>query len=277
MVAMNAISSVGDYSVNSDSLYLSFAVGREGKSPLKEELRSITAGPNTASSSTPQALENATNIYRLVTKDLKKTDNERSLNLSLLKLASLCITSDKESSRSNQQMVLQAGGHRAIVEAMRAFPKNAMIQQNGIRSLNNFSYDAPEAKFMVVVAGGIEVIVDAMKSNPLSYIIQQLGSNALVNLLSDNQDNASRIVNAGGIVTFVSAMNQYRDKPDILQDGCRLAKSLCRLSPSARSELVGYVGTFTAVMDNVAFDSALREEARQAMMATLLEIDGYSS
>jgi hypothetical protein len=272
MVAMNAISSVGDYAVESDSLFLSFAVGKgSNAAPDKTESGDVSSATGTLqASSSPEALEVATTIFRLITKDLKKIDNERALNLSLLRLATLCITSDKESSRRNQQLVLQARGHRAIVEAMKAYPKNKMIQQNGIRSLSNFSYDASEAKFMVVVAGGIETIVDAMKAHPLCFAIQQLGCHALLILLADSQDNASRVVNTGGIVTFVSAMNLYRDKREILQDGCRLARELIRLSPGAQSELAGYVSTFIAVMENEELESNLREEGRQSMMAILL-------
>jgi hypothetical protein len=273
MVAMTAISSVGDYAVELDSLFLSFAVGKGGKSTTQKASSAVSSSTDAVhESSSPEALEVATTIFRLVTKDLKKLDNERALNLSLLKLASLCITPDKDSSRRNQQLVLQAGGHRAIVEAMKAYPKNKMIQQNGVRSLSNFSYDAPEAKFMVVVAGGIETVVDAMKANPLSFVIQQLGCHALLILLADSPDNAARIENAGGIVTFVSAMNLYRDRQEILQDGCRLARELCRLSSGAQSELVGYVSTFTSVMENEELDSSLREEGRQSMMAILLSV-----
>lgn len=251
MVAMTTISSLGDYSLESDSLFLSFAVGQEGRPPSAE------------------GLENALTIYGIVSKDLKSGD-ERTLKMGLLKLANLCVSSDKETSKGNQQIVLQAGGHRAIVNAMTMFPQNFVIQLNGIRSLNNFSYDSSEAKYMVIAAGGIEVIVSAMKAHCLHYLVQLHGCNALLTLLAGDRENAIRVVHAGGIVTVASAMNLYRDKEDLQQDASRLLKEISQVHPEAKQELRGYVNCFVVAMENEEYGVATREAARQAMMSILL-------
>merc|ERR1719456_1594173 len=66
----------------------------------------------------------------------------------------------------NKRMIAKAGGIDLIVRAMKKFPEELELQENGCAALCNLASNRLENKVLAARAGAIQVTVQAMKAFP---------------------------------------------------------------------------------------------------------------
>jgi hypothetical protein len=108
----------------------------------------------------------------------------------------------------NVQRIESVGGVAAIAYAMRQHLDVVQVQKQGIRLVNNISYDNTRNQVSVGAAGGVFAILAAMRTHVHTELIQEYGCLALLNL-STEESNLIQMERSGALVAVKCAIERF--------------------------------------------------------------------
>jgi hypothetical protein len=117
--------------------------------------------------------------------------------------------------------VVELGGLKAAVEAMRKFDADAEVQRGGadvLAWMANSPHDVNAAagnRKKIASEGGIEVFLKAVRGFPDNEKVLELNLVALGNVAAGNPDNVVKIAEKGGIELAIEAWKRH---PDVLAE-----------------------------------------------------------
>jgi len=121
--------------------------------------------------------------------------------------------------------IFESGGIQCVVDAMRQYPSNVSIQEEGCATFTNMACIDDAIIVSIAAAEGIQCILDAMTQHLNHASIQRNGCKALGNL-SCEKGNRVSIAAAGGIRRIHEAMRQHLSDGDLQGAGCRALQNL---------------------------------------------------
>jgi hypothetical protein len=164
-------------------------------------------------------------IQKLITEGLWN-DKPEVIEDVLNKLSNLMFTSDENLKTKRRDAIYRAGGHLAIVQAMKRNQKAKGIQTQGCRSLANATWETSDFMNAITAVGGVDVILGAMKEFPKDEVVQICGSCAMRNLTSMKRI-ARMIVERNGLPIILNAMKNFPMNANIQECGCWTIAHLC--------------------------------------------------
>ena len=105
--------------------------------------------------------------------------------------------------------VVELGGLKAAVEAMRKFDADAEVQRGGADVLSWMAKSHKESKQKIASEGGIEVFLKAVRGFPDNEKVLEWNLVALANVASSNPDNKVKIAEKGGIELAIEALKRH--------------------------------------------------------------------
>jgi len=145
--------------------------------------------------------------------------DDKSAAAALVKLVELARKGDKY-----EAAVVEGGGIECIIDAMRKYSSNVVVQQNGCAALRGLATSA-DNQVLIAALGGIPCILEAMRSYPNNAVIQENGCAALKNLASEKKNQVT-IVDVGGLQCILKAMRQHPKYAAVQEKGCSALKNL---------------------------------------------------
>ncbi|KAK3239823.1 hypothetical protein CYMTET_50280 [Cymbomonas tetramitiformis] len=176
-------------------------------------------------------------------------------------------------SEGNKGKVVQSGGLRAVLLALRRHVRHAGVQEQSCRALKNFAAST-DVQAMLAKAGGLGAVVASLRAHPQHVGVQEQACGALVNLattattrvqaavvvyavigalrthaahsgvqengcrvlknLAINKDNQVKVAAVGGIEVVIEALHRHRDHIGVQEKGCR---ALVNLAATPRTAL----------------------------------------
>lgn len=221
-------------------------------------------------------------MKQLVLKDLRSND-EAVLEKALTSLwkDELDVDSwlDSYELAQKQKEFFNLGGHQVVIRVMNEHPNCESIQRQGIRVINNATYGNKELQSTIAEVDGMHAVIAAMKRFDSEINIQRKGLRALVNLIFQGEQeihkaNAKLLVTElDGIPVILGAMKEFSDNERIVEEGCYVFESLCRLK-EARKPILDADGltALATATDSYKNNEDIRSEAGKAMEALI----GYS-
>ena len=135
------------------------------------------------------------------------------------------------------QHAAEAGAIEAVVEAMRAHPRVADVQEAGCQLLGDVCIDSDAAglarRQRAADAGALEKVVFAMQQHPQVLEVQEQGCWVLGSVCDGDGDDAAvqarrqRAAEFGVIEAVVDAMRAYPSEAYVQKFGCQVLINLC--------------------------------------------------
>jgi len=210
-------------------------------------------------------------LKKLITEDLW-SDNASTVEHSLRKLSAI-LGKDARS----RTMIFKAGGHLAIVQAMKKHRKNAAVQGEGCRALgiaaeemvNNGSDKRPNENAIAMV-GGMDAVLYAMQQFKQEEQIQDFGCGALQNL-TGLRENAQQLCDRDGLNVVLGAMRAFPHSRLVQESGCWTIVNLClRKENKHRIEKAKCFSTVAAILDNHPRADQVKIAAQEALQQLLI-------
>jgi hypothetical protein len=127
---------------------------------------------------------------------------------------------------TNRKIVRQAGGHLALVMAMRRWSRSNAIQAEGCFVLGAAGMDSSFTAAAVDV-GAIGVVLSAMKNFADDEAVQLYACGALLVISLENQETARHlVVDLKALDTMIAALHRFPDSTDIEDLVCQIFLSL---------------------------------------------------
>ena len=137
----------------------------------------------------------------------------------------------------HRQIIVESGGVRGIVHAMKVHHDNAAVAELGCAALRNLGSsggdDRESSKSAVSSAGGTLALVHAMRRHSEVAAVQEQALRALRNLAKDS--SANKVAIAGTIPAIIDAMASHEESEAVQREGCA---TLRNLSVSDRKSVV---------------------------------------
>jgi hypothetical protein len=175
----------------------------------------------------------------------------------------------------NREVIFRAGGHLAIVQAMRKHKDSDAVQGEGCRALGITAEEITDSgnKNAIATVGGIDAILTAMKNFRGDEQIQDFGCGALQNL-SGVGENSHLLLERDGLVTILLAMRTFPNSFLIQESGCWTIVNVCqRREHKSKIEQAKCLSCVASVIDNHPTNNALKMAA-QAALRSVLELIG---
>ena len=112
---------------------------------------------------------------------------------------------------NQQEKVMEEGGIKSILKAMKAFQNNENIQYSGMGSLIAIANNNESAKKEIQKNNGITTILTAMEKHLKNNRIQYIGFNILLTLGYINGSILNEIIKKKGINAIINGMNNNKD------------------------------------------------------------------
>eukprot|EP00964_Phaeocystis_antarctica_P072502 scaffold44360_cov58-Phaeocystis_antarctica.AAC.1 len=164
-------------------------------------------------------------------------------------------------SRTNrrEQAATEAGMVEAVVEATRAHPLVAGVQEQGCLALAfvccGFDAAAGARRQRAADAGAIEAAVNALRAHPQELNVQKWACRALAKVCVGDDAaglaRSQRAAEAGAIEAAVAAMRAHPQAADVQEEGCRALANLCQGTDAAarsRSQRAAVAGALEEVL-----------------------------
>lgn len=164
-------------------------------------------------------------IRKLITEGLWR-DSHQELEVVLNKIGNLMFTNDESLKTIRRDAIYRSGGHLAIVQAMKKFPRAKGVQTQGCRALANATWETSDFMEAISAVGGVEVIVSAMKQFPKDEVVQICGCCALRNLTS-MKSIAKLVLRSEGLLAAAQAMKAFPNNANIQECGCWTIAHVC--------------------------------------------------
>ena len=116
--------------------------------------------------------------------------------------------------------VVELGGLKAAVEAMRKFDADAEVQRGGADVLAWMASTGTEMGQKIASEGGIEVFLKAVRGFPDNEKVLEENLCALGNLADNNPDNKVKIAEKGGIELAIEALKRHPGNEGVQKHGC---------------------------------------------------------
>jgi hypothetical protein len=159
-------------------------------------------------------------------------------NLELAESVSLALLN--LSSDGDVEMLIESGVVETVVEAMKKYPTNSSLQQNGMGVLQNVSMKGSHAKSVIAATGGIDAVIAALSGFLTDPSVLERAFTTLWSLavLDSNQ---VRIAEVNGISLIINGMLASIDHEQGQMQGCGC---LCTLAsdPSNKVQIRGSGG-----------------------------------
>ena len=104
------------------------------------------------------------------------------------------------------QVVIQMGGIRVVIEAMRAWKWQWDVQQHGCCALASLC--SAESQKKIAVEGGVEVVIEAMRNHNTNWVLQRACLKALGSIATNSIQRSSEITRNGGVETILTVMRR---------------------------------------------------------------------
>ena len=164
-------------------------------------------------------------IRKLITEGLW-SHNKDKLEIVLNKIGNLMFTADEKLKTKRRDAIFRAGGHLAIVQAMRRNPRSKGVQTQGCRALANATWETSDFMEAIAGVGGVEAILSAMTEFMKDEVVQICGACALRNLTSLKKI-AKTVVEEDGFAVVVAAMRHFPMNANIQECGCWTIAHIC--------------------------------------------------
>ena len=134
-----------------------------------------------------------------------------------------------------RQPAADAGAIEAVVEAMRAYPQMACMQEHACRALASVCFGEDAAgnarKQRAADAGAIEAVVAALRAHPQVARVQECGCGALFDVCASSDEEEAlarwrRASQAGGRAATAAAMRAHPRNTELQRLGQRLLGQL---------------------------------------------------
>ena len=116
--------------------------------------------------------------------------------------------------------VVELGGLKAAVEAMRKFDADAEVQRGGADVLSWMANTEDEMRQKIASEGGIEVFLKAVRGFPDNEKVLEWNLCALGNVAAGNPDNQVKIAEKGGIEVTIEALKRHPGNEGVQEYGC---------------------------------------------------------
>lgn len=230
------------------------------------ETSSLASPVSTSQASTGKSSKNDMDeayIQKLLTEGLW-SDQPGALEDVLNKVSNLLFTSDEKLKTKRRDAIYRAGGHLAIVQAMKRHGSHKGIQTQGCRALANATWETSEFMQAITAVGGVDVIIGAMQSFAQDEVVQICGSCALRNL-SSLLPIAKMIVGHNGLPVVLRAMQTFPMNANIQECGCWTIAHLCLDKGNVKYfQRTSCFGTIGAAADQHSKQPDVLLAARQA-------------
>ena len=186
---------------------------------------------------------------------------------SLVDLGNLCAHDLTDLSVANEREIRRLGLHTAVVQVVKKHVDDALIQEEGIGALLNFTFSTL-AQVLVGDIGGVEVILAGMKRHPDNANIQWWGCGAIGNLLYETKRNAERLEESDGIAAVIAAMKVHPNNEEVQCNSCYAIWRMCEWA-EYRHLIVAAGGlvTIAKAMEKYIGNPRVREESRRALQS----------
>lgn len=226
----------------------------------------------------PPKISEESSIKKLIIEDLW-SDRAEIVEKGLKKLSSILgVSKHSPNAQRNREIIFRAGGHLAIVQAMKKHRNKEAVQGEGCRALGIAAEEIMDSgnENAIAIVGGIDAILTAMKTFKHDEQIQDFGCGALQNL-TGLEANAKILVESDGVSVILSSMRSFPKSTLVQESACWTIVNLClhkeNKSYLERARCFGIVG---AAMDNHPRSVPVKTAAQDALQ-NLLEILGPSS
>ena len=176
-------------------------------------------------------------------------------------------------SRTNrhEQAATEAGVLEAVVEAMRAHPQVAAVQEQGCCALHfvccGFDAAGEARRQRAADAGAIEAAVNALRAHRQVCVVQRWGCWALAKVCYGDEAaglaRSQRATEAGAIEAAVAAMRAHPQVAEVQEEGCNALAILCQGTNAAarsRSQRAAVAGALEEVL------AAMRAHPQEVMV-----------
>ncbi|XP_065181765.1 uncharacterized protein LOC135812313 [Sycon ciliatum] len=177
-----------------------------------------------------------------------------------------------------QSEFVEAGGVKLTIDAMKHFPENEGVHENGILILGNIVME-DSARTTVLELEGLETILQTMKLDTCreNLILQCVGCNTVGNLIAEDCQHKETVVKQGGLQAVIGAMKVFESNDELQECACRVLAYLAS-SESLHSDLIesGSDSLVLLAMEKHTNNIDLLEAAIQALQMLSPSSDGAS-
>lgn len=216
-----------------------------------------------------------TAIRRLVTSDLW-SDNAGRAEQGLKKLSNILgVKKSAQTSLANRTIVFKAGGHLAIVQAMRKHRSHEGVQAEGCRALGIAAEDIadPENENAIAMIGGIDAILSSMRHFSNNEVIQDFGCGALQNL-TGLEENAKIMMEKDGLQVVLIAMRKFPHNSLVQESACWTLVNLCMVRQhKTKLEKAKCLNIVASAIDNHPRSIPVKQAATEALKHVLDMLD----
>jgi hypothetical protein len=221
-------------------------------------------------SSKPKTGEEAA-IKRLITEDLWN-DNAETVERGLKKLSGILgMKKTSPNAARNQDIIFRAGGHLAIVQAMRKHKSSEEVQGEGCRALGIVAEEIMDSgnENAIAIVGGIDAILAAMRTFRNDEQIQDFGCGALQNLTGLGE-NAQILVEQEGLSVVLMSMRSFPKSTLVQESACWTIVNLClQKENKAKIEKSRCFSTVASAIDNHPRCEQVKIAAHEALQHLL--------
>ena len=218
-------------------------------------------------------------INRLILEDLW-SDSPATVESGLKKLSGILgIKKSSENSSRHRDMIFRAGGHLAIVQAMKKHKNSNGVQGEGCRALGIAAEDIAnsENENAIATVGGIDAILTAMRAFRDDEQIQDFGCGALQNLTGMDA-TARLLLDREGLTAVLIAMRNFPDSTLIQESACWTIVNLCQQRENRQKiEKARCLSCIASVIDNHPRSDRLKLAAEEALNSVLSLIGSRKS
>ena len=143
--------------------------------------------------------------------------------------------------------VVELGGLKAAVEAMRKFDADAEVQRGGADVLAWMASTGTEMGQKIASEGGIEVFLKAVRGFPDNEKVLERNLCALGNVASNNPDNKVKIAEKGGIELAIEALKRHPGVAVVQENGCSMLGNLAANNPDNQVKIAEKGGIEVAI------------------------------
>ncbi len=211
-------------------------------------------------------------IQRLIIDDLW-SDNPAIVEKGLKKLSGIVGTKKTENDeKSSREIIFRAGGHLAIVQAMKKHKTSEAVQKEGCRALGIAAeeiIDTTSHDNAIATVGGIDAILSAMRHFRNNEQVQDFGCGALQNL-TGAKENSKLMIEKEGLAILLTSMKTFPKSVNVQESACWTIVNLClRKENRSKLEKAKCLSTVASVIDNHPKSPQLKVAAQEALQHLL--------
>ena len=239
---------------------------------VSEKGESFTQSVYTRDAGFPKAMmgEEAA-INKLILEDLWSEDAE-TVERGLKKLSGILgIKKSSEHAARNREVIFRAGGHLAIVQAMKKHRNSDAVQGEGCRVLGIAAEEIADSgnENAIATVGGIDSILTSMRNFRGDEQIQDFGCGALQNL-TGLEENSKLLLEREGLTAILMAMQNFPESTLIQESACWTIVNLCqRKENKQKIEKAKCLSCIASVIDNHPRVPQCKIAAQEALRSVL--------